>query len=128
VSKQRAQRQGEAAASRPDRDAKQAQPAKQSHQAKQAKAAQQARQAKAVRRKQRQETRRQVKTRAVRRGHVGWAGMRRSRRQKLGIAAAAVVGIAVIWIFADWQLAIGLTALLLVALPAFVVLTMGRRY
>jgi hypothetical protein len=36
--------------------------------------------------------------------------------------------VALIWLLVDWQLAIGLTAMLLVALPAFVVLAMGRRY
>lgn len=54
--------------------------------------------------------------------------MRRTRGQRIGIALVAVVGVALIWLLADWALAIGLTALLLVALPAFVVLTTGRRY
>lgn len=83
--------------------------------------------AKAAKRKERQEARREVKAKAGR-GHVGWAGMRRSRKQHLGIAAVAAVAIALIWIFIDWQLAIGLTFLVLVATPAFVVLTIGRRY
>lgn len=62
------------------------------------------------------------------RGRTGWAGMRRSRGQKLGIAAAAAVVVAVIWLTVDWPLAIGLSALVLLLLPAIVVLTMGRRY
>lgn len=83
--------------------------------------------AKAAKRKERQEARREAKTKAGR-GRVGWAGMRRSRKQHLGIAAVAAVAIALIWILIDWQLAIGLTFLVLVATPAFVVLTIGRRY
>jgi Flp pilus assembly protein TadB len=79
----------------------------------------------AARSQQRRQGRRQTKSV---RGRTGWAGMRRSRRQKIGIAAVAVVGIAVIWLFAEWQLAIALSVLLLLTLPAFVVLTMGRRY
>jgi Flp pilus assembly protein TadB len=103
-SKQRAQRRGQAA--QQDRAAQQA---------------------KAARRKERQEARRHAKVKAGR-GRIGWAGMRRSRRQHLGIAAAAAAVIALIWIFIDWQLAIGLTFLVVVATPAIVVLTMGRRY
>lgn len=62
------------------------------------------------------------------RGRTGWAGMRRTRGQRLGITAVAAVAVALIWIFADWQLAVPLTALLVLALPAVVVLTTGRRY
>ena len=62
------------------------------------------------------------------RGRTGWAGMRRSRRQRLGITAFAVVAAGLLWVFVEWQLALILTILLLLALPAFVVLTMGRRY
>jgi hypothetical protein len=54
--------------------------------------------------------------------------MRRTRNQKLGIAAVAAVVVALVWVFVDWPLAIALTALTLVALPAVVVLTMGKRY
>lgn len=59
---------------------------------------------------------------------TGWAGLRRTRAQRAGITAVAVVGTVLIWLFADWPLAIGLTVVWLVALPALVVLTMGRRY
>ncbi|QSB16366.1 hypothetical protein JQS43_08825 [Natronosporangium hydrolyticum] len=62
------------------------------------------------------------------RGRTGFAGMRRTRTQRLGIAAVALVALALIWLFVEWQLAIGLSALVLLVLPAFVVLTMGRRY
>lgn len=61
-------------------------------------------------------------------GRIGWAGMRRSRRQRFTIGAVAVVALALIWIFADWRLAVPLTALLVLALPAVVVLSTGRRY
>jgi Flp pilus assembly protein TadB len=83
------------------------------------------REARAAREQQRRQVRRQERARPRRR--TGWAGLRRSRGQRLGIAAVAVVGVALIWLLVDWQLAIGLTAMLLVALPAFVVLAMGRR-
>ena len=85
-----------------------------------------AREARAAREQQRRQVRRQDRARPERR-RTGWAGLRRSRGQRLGIAAVAVVGVALIWLLVDWQLAIGLTAMLLVALPAFVVLAMGRR-
>lgn len=67
------------------------------------------------------------------RGHIGHAGMRRSRRQRFGITAAVVGGLVVLWALVvagslDVGLAIGLSVLLLVALPAFVVLVLGRRY
>jgi Flp pilus assembly protein TadB len=67
------------------------------------------------------------------RGRVGFAGMRRSRRQRIGITVVAGGAIAVLWLFTvfgavDVGLAIALTVLLLVALPAFVVLALGRRY
>lgn len=62
------------------------------------------------------------------RGRTGWAGMRRSRRQRMAIAGVALVAVAALWIFVDWQLAVPLTALLAIALPAVVVLTTGRRY
>lgn len=90
----------------------------------------QQRQARAARERKaaRAQQRRQARTGESRRGRIGWAGMRRSRQQKIGIAAVAVVGVALIWIFAEWQLAVALTILFLLALPAFVVLTMGRRY
>lgn len=104
-SKQRTQRRGNAAAQQ-DRAAQQA---------------------KAAKRKERQEVRREAKAKSAR-GHTGWAGMRRSRKQHLGIAAVAALAIALIWVFIDWQLAIGLTFLVVVATPAIVVLTMGRRY
>ena len=84
------------------------------------------REARAAREQQRRQARRQERGRPERR-RTGWAGLRRSRGQRLGIAAVAVVGVALIWLLVDWQLAIGLTAMLLVALPAFVVLAMGRR-
>jgi hypothetical protein len=54
--------------------------------------------------------------------------MRRSRGQKLGIGLTALVAVVLIWVFLDWPLAVPLTALVLLGLPAFVVLTMGRRY
>jgi Flp pilus assembly protein TadB len=67
------------------------------------------------------------------RGRIGYAGMRRSRRQRIGITVVAGGAIAVLWLFTvlgavDVGLAIALTVLLLVALPAFVVLALGRRY
>lgn len=77
--------------------------------------------------KQKQPGRRPARSRPARR-RTGYAGMRRTRRQRLGIAGAAAALLLVIWLFADWRLAIGLTALVLLALPAVVVLTMGRRY
>jgi Flp pilus assembly protein TadB len=83
--------------------------------------------ARAAREQQRRQARRQARPAAARR-RTGWAGLRRSRGQRLAIAAVAVLGTALIWLLVDWPLAIGLTALLLLALPAFVVLTMGRRY
>ncbi|MPZ25847.1 MAG: hypothetical protein GEV12_05190 [Micromonosporaceae bacterium] len=86
--------------------------------------------ARAAREQQRREARRQARSKpgAGRGRRTGWAGMRRSRGQRVGIAVVAALGIALIWLLVDWPLAIGLTALLLVALPAFVVLAMGRRY
>jgi hypothetical protein len=59
--------------------------------------------------------------------------MRRSRRQRVGIAVVAVGGIGLLWLLAalrvlDLGLAIAFTVLFLVALPAFVVLALGRRY
>jgi len=54
--------------------------------------------------------------------------MRRSRGQRITIGVVAVLGVALIWLLADWPLAIALTVLWLLALPAFVVLTTGRRY
>jgi len=81
----------------------------------------------AAREQQRRQARREARAQAPRR-RTGWAGLRRSRGQRLGIAAVAVVGVALIWLLVDWPLAIGLTAMLLVALPAFVVLATGRRY
>lgn len=67
------------------------------------------------------------------RGRIGYAGLRRSRRQRIGITVVAGGAIAVLWLFTvlgavDVGLAIALTVLLLVALPAFVVLALGRRY
>ncbi len=67
------------------------------------------------------------------RGRTGFAGMRRSRRQRVGITVLAGGAIAVLWLFTVFGavnvgLAIALTVLLLVALPAFVVLALGRRY
>lgn len=67
------------------------------------------------------------------RGRTGYVGMRRSRRQRVGITVVAGGAIAVLWLFTvfgavDVGLAIALTVLLLVALPAFVVLALGRRY
>jgi Flp pilus assembly protein TadB len=103
-------------------------PTRESRRAQEARAAREAKAAQEERRQQRKEVRKQARGKPGGRGHIGWAGMRRSRRQKLGITAVAFLGIALIWIFAEWRLAIGLTALLLIALPAFVVLTMGRRY
>lgn len=76
-------------------------------------------------------TRRPAKGRPAR-GHVGRAGMHRSRRQRLTIGTVAVGALAVIWVWTavtrEWGLGILLSALLLLALPAFVVLTMGKRY
>jgi Flp pilus assembly protein TadB len=67
------------------------------------------------------------------RGRIGYAGLRRSRRQRIGITVVTGGAIAVLWLFTvlgavDVGLAIALTVLLLVALPAFVVLALGRRY
>ncbi|HLU44771.1 MAG TPA: hypothetical protein VKZ67_07130 [Natronosporangium sp.] len=90
----------------------------------QQRAAAQARQA---RRQQRRAARAQARAAGAKR-RTGWVGLRRSRAQRWGIAAVAVIGTVLIWLFADWPLAIGLTVVWLVALPALVVLTMGRRY
>lgn len=76
---------------------------------------------------QRKQARRATRTKPGR-GHIGWAGMRRGRREKLGIALVAAAAVALIWVFVEWQLAIGLTALVLLVLPAVVVLAKGRRY
>lgn len=76
----------------------------------------------------RQRQRRQAKGGPAGRGRTGWAGMRRSRGQRITIGVVAVLGVALIWLLADWPLAIALTVLWLLALPAFVVLTTGRRY
>jgi Flp pilus assembly protein TadB len=94
-----------------------------------AKAASEAKQAKA---QQRRAERHAARDRRGR-GRVGFAGMRRSRRQRIGITVVAGGGIALLWALVvlgslDVGLAIALTVLLLVALPAFVVLVLGRRY
>ncbi|MGH3682724.1 MAG: hypothetical protein ACRDT2_21030 [Natronosporangium sp.] len=86
--------------------------------------------AQVARQEQRRQARRQTRSKqaAGRTRRTGWAGLRRSRGQRTGIAVAAVLGAGIIWLLLPWPLAIALTAMLLVALPAFVVLTMGRRY
>lgn len=84
-----------------------------------------ARTAKATRVQKRRAARQQTKPR---RGRVGQVGLRRSRAQRIGIGVAAGLAGAVIWMFADVGLAIGLTALMLLVLPAVVVLLLGRRY
>jgi hypothetical protein len=95
------------------------------------KAAREAREAKT---RQRRDVRRNAKaTRGKGKGRVGYAGLRRSRQQRIGITVVAGSGIALLWFLAalrilDVGLAIALTVLLLVALPAFVVLALGRRY
>jgi hypothetical protein len=115
VSKQRAQR-------RAQQLAVQQQEAKEAREAREAKV------------RQRREERRTGKAgRGRGKGRVGYAGMRRSRQQRIGITVVAVGGVALLWILAalrilDVGLAIALTVLLLVALPAFVVLALGRRY
>jgi Flp pilus assembly protein TadB len=93
-----------------------------------AKAAREAKQAKA---RQRREQRRLGRS-GRGRGRAGWEGLRRSRRQRIGIAAVAGGVIALLWLGVamgnvDVGLAIALTVLLLVALPAFVVIALGRR-
>jgi hypothetical protein len=55
-------------------------------------------------------------------------GLRRTRSQRIGIVVLTVLGIVVIWLLAPTPLAVALSVLLLLALPAFVVLTLGRRY
>jgi hypothetical protein len=55
-------------------------------------------------------------------------GLRRTRNQRIGISVLTVLGIVVIWLLAPTPLAVALSVLLLLALPAFVVLTLGRRY
>lgn len=115
MSKQRAQR-------RVQRLASQQQEAKAAREAKQARARQ--------RREQRRATR---GDRGRTRRRVGFAGLRRSRQQRIGITAVAVGGVALLWILValsllDAGLAIALTVLFLVALPAIVVLAIGRRY
>lgn len=93
-----------------------------------------AREAKQARTRQRRDERRTTKAgRGRGKGRVGYAGMRRSRQQRIGITVVAAGGVALLWILAalrilDVGLAIALTVLLLVALPAFVVLALGRRY
>jgi sRNA-binding protein len=117
VSKQRAQRRAERLAL----------------QQQEAKAAREAKQARSRQRRGERHTTRSGRGRDRGRGRVGFAGMRRSRQQRIGITAVAVGGVALLWILAalrvlDVGLAIALTVLFLVALPAFVVLALGRRY
>ena len=62
------------------------------------------------------------------RGRTGRVGLRRTRNQRIGISVLTALGIVVIWLLAPTPLAVALSVLLLLALPAFVVLTLGRRY
>lgn len=54
--------------------------------------------------------------------------MRRSRSERAGITVLTVLAILVVWyVVPDMSLRVGLTALILLGLPAFVILALDRR-
>jgi hypothetical protein len=61
-------------------------------------------------------------------GRTGRMFARRSRAERAGIAVAVVAALLLIWTLVDTTaLRIGLTALLVLAMPALIVLTLDRR-
>jgi hypothetical protein len=83
-----------------------------------------ARARKVARRQRRRELVRKVTPRRGRSGRL----YRRSRRQRVGIAVVPLVAATVVWLFVpDLGLRIVLTILIVMALPALVVLILGRQ-
>ncbi|MQA26213.1 MAG: hypothetical protein GEU94_12260 [Micromonosporaceae bacterium] len=82
----------------------------------------------AERREQRRQRLRRLWPRR-REGRTGRTFLRRSRSERAGIAGLAMIAVGLVWFLVDeLSLRIGLTALILVGLPAFVVLALDRRY
>ena len=86
-----------------------------------------ARRAAAERREQRRERLRRLRPRLPDR-RTGRTFLRRSRGERTGIAMLALIALGLVWyLLDDWPMRIGLTALILIGLPAFVVLALDRR-
>ncbi len=86
-----------------------------------------ARRAAAERRERRRQRLRRLRPRLPDRRTGRWH-VRRSRSERAGITVLTVLAIIVVWyVVPDMSLRIGLTALILLGLPAFVILALDRR-
>ncbi len=82
----------------------------------------------AARRAKRREITRRLRPRVPKRGRVGKLYPRRSRAQRSAIVVLFGLAVLVVWLtVGDLSTRIALTIVLLIALPAIVVMALGRR-